>query len=285
MEVLETGIGDSWASAEQRWIAFFRGNGAALTNGSDGGEGNLGYSPPPEVREKISRANKGCKRSPEHIAKMAAAARLANTGRHRSPEITEKIASQLRGVPRPPEVWENCRKASKGRIVSKETRQKLSDCRRGKPLSLETRARMSESAKHKPPMSAETRALLSAKLKGRTCGTPEGRRSRIEKMRGRINPKAIAAMIAANTGSKHPPETAAKNAATRASWPPEYRAEVGRRISEKCKGRKHSAETREKLAAWHRGRKASPETLIRMSESAKRKSSASNNGLLSLWER
>ena len=39
VEVIETGSGDAWIEAERRWIAYYRARGAALENGTDGGDG------------------------------------------------------------------------------------------------------------------------------------------------------------------------------------------------------------------------------------------------------
>jgi len=55
LAVVETGHGD-WQEAEMRWIAFYRQQGATLTNLTNGGEGCVGYSPSEMTREKIAMA-------------------------------------------------------------------------------------------------------------------------------------------------------------------------------------------------------------------------------------
>lgn len=92
MQIVESGIGD-YATAERYWIAHYRQNGCRLTNLTDGGDGAPGYVPPPEVREKMSRAHIGKKQSPESTAKTAAALR----GRKQSPEHVAKLAKVRRG--------------------------------------------------------------------------------------------------------------------------------------------------------------------------------------------
>jgi len=58
VDILETGTGDDWAIAEQKWIAHFLGRGAPLTNGTKGGEGHTGYHPPPEVQGRITQSHR-----------------------------------------------------------------------------------------------------------------------------------------------------------------------------------------------------------------------------------
>ncbi len=118
METVESGSGDGWAEAEQRWIAQFREKGARLTNGTDGGEGTLGVKRTPEQIERTMRGVRGKKMSPEHLAKWHAAALLANKGRKLSPEHRAKVAE-----------------AGRGRVWSSESRIKLSVSFKGKPLS------------------------------------------------------------------------------------------------------------------------------------------------------
>lgn len=48
-QVVETGAGGGWADREMQWISDLRGKGCRLVNGTDGGEGTLGYKAPPRV--------------------------------------------------------------------------------------------------------------------------------------------------------------------------------------------------------------------------------------------
>lgn len=46
IEAIATGSGDGWAEAERHWIAAHRAQGARLVNGTDGGEGVIGWGTP-----------------------------------------------------------------------------------------------------------------------------------------------------------------------------------------------------------------------------------------------
>lgn len=91
-QIIEQGTGD-WQEAEQRWIAYYRAQGARLTNMTDGGDGTPGLYPSQETRDKMSRAHAGRKMSPEAIAKTAAAIR----GRKQSPEHIAKLSATRKG--------------------------------------------------------------------------------------------------------------------------------------------------------------------------------------------
>lgn len=159
LRVLEAGTGDGWATAEILWIKAAREAGVLLVNTSDGGEGNLGYSPTPETRRKLSEAGKGRKLSPENRAKLIAAGAAANRGRKWSPERIEQRSAKLRGIPRPPHVWEKCRAAANARIMSDEQKARLSALHTGLKASAETRAKMSASGlKHSEERRAQALA-------------------------------------------------------------------------------------------------------------------------------
>ena len=162
MEVIESGTGSGWGEAEQRWIAAFRAKGARLTNATDGGEGTVGYCPTPETRELQSRNSRRQPMSPDHRAKIQAAALKANVGRALSKEHREAIASGNRGTRHSPEAIEKTASVLRGRVVSAETRCKLS-ARKLKPTTDETRAKMSATRTGKTH-SKETRARISASL-------------------------------------------------------------------------------------------------------------------------
>ncbi len=144
---LEIGDGPrNWMPAERKWIAYYRGiPGNRLLNQSNGGQGVPGYQFSKESRRRISEKNKGRAISAEHKAKWHAAAVKANTGRHWSEEQKQKLRDRLTGVPRPPEVIAKFHAKNKGRVVSIETRQKLSNWRKGRTASDETKAKMSAS--------------------------------------------------------------------------------------------------------------------------------------------
>lgn len=57
-----------------------------------------------------------------------------------------------------------------GRVHSKETRQKMSASQKGRPLADEHKAKLSEAAKKRAPISKETRERMSASMKGKLKG-------------------------------------------------------------------------------------------------------------------
>ena len=111
--ICEVGFGVGAAEAERKWIAHYRRLGNPLVNSSDGGDGSPGYVHSPEVREKIrknlldrpapsadtrakiSRANKGKRRSLTTRVKMSVAQRglkkaLTDNGRRRLQESAQR---------------------------------------------------------------------------------------------------------------------------------------------------------------------------------------------------
>lgn len=158
-QVLESGTGD-WAEAERRWIAFYREQGADLTNLTNGGEGIVGYTFTAEVRRKMSEAKRGRSLPPEQIAKLAAAlkgrrrpaavvkkiadARRARGGWSVSEETREKIRRSVTGFRHTDEARAKIAEAGRGRRFSDEARQKMSDAKRGKELSADHRQKLSE---------------------------------------------------------------------------------------------------------------------------------------------
>ena len=162
IETIDHGTGPNWGVIEQLWILLYREQYPDLTNLSDGGEGNLGYVPTPEVREKISRANKGRKLTPEHIAKWIGAARLANMKRKWTPEERQRLSQRLKGIPRPPGVMEKAQAAKRGSKMSEEGKAKLRVWHLGRKASLETRAKMSKSHVNNPiPIESKLKQLVA----------------------------------------------------------------------------------------------------------------------------
>jgi hypothetical protein len=93
-----------------------------LANLTDGGEGGYGAVRSQETRDKIGRANKGKKLTPEHIEKM----RIANLGKKHTDLAKEK-----------------CRAAMLGRVFSDGHRIKLSAANALRTHTSESRAKMS----------------------------------------------------------------------------------------------------------------------------------------------
>lgn len=96
VEIIETNL--SWNEAcikEKYWIKFFGRkdlNEGTLLNLTNGGDGTIGLIHSTEHRQKNSFANKGKKKSPEHIQKMI--------GRKPSAETILKIKNTLTGKKR-----------------------------------------------------------------------------------------------------------------------------------------------------------------------------------------
>lgn len=141
---LESGSGDAWAAAEQRWILQFANAGASLVNATAGGEGTLGYAPSEKARAKISEAMRkrsGEKRSPE------ARQRMRDAQRQRVER--EKAAGFVRvRPPRSAETRQRMAAAQRGKKASAETRQKLSEIR--KNPSPEARDRLRQAVLDRP---------------------------------------------------------------------------------------------------------------------------------------
>lgn len=81
------------------------------------------------------------------------------------------------------------RAPGRGRIITEETRRKLSEANKSRnrsPFSEETRRKMSEAAKNKLPPSAETRRKLSEATKNRRSPSEETRRKISETLKGKI---------------------------------------------------------------------------------------------------
>jgi CelD/BcsL family acetyltransferase involved in cellulose biosynthesis len=119
--------------AERFYIAYFRFLGCRLTNATEGGEGAPGVHVSEASRAKMSAARRGRKKSPEHIAAVAAALQ----GHPVSDETRRKIGAKSKGN-------KNC----VGRKVSEATLRKMSESGRrtcwniGKRLPEEVRLKM-----------------------------------------------------------------------------------------------------------------------------------------------
>lgn len=116
---------------EQAWIdaldAVAKGFNLTPTAGSI-----LGMRFTEESKRRMSSAATGKTKSPEHVAKVAAALR----GRKMTDEQRQKMRDAKLGKtygPRSPEVGQKISAALKGRPLSEEHRQKLADAKRGKP--------------------------------------------------------------------------------------------------------------------------------------------------------
>jgi len=94
-----------------------------------------------ETRKKLSIANTGKKQSPEQIAKVVKALKS------RPKEVYERVAAKTKGLKRSPEFCKMIGDQHSGKVLSAETKAKLSAVNKGKKLSEETKLKLSEAAK------------------------------------------------------------------------------------------------------------------------------------------
>lgn len=183
--VLETDSNDEAMAEEVRRIACYRSAGIALTNKTDGGEGNLGWHPSAEARAKVGAANRGRKHTEEHNRKISEAGRGRSPSKETRRKLSESNSRAKRGKPltplqyermvarmRSPEMRQNIRESIKGFRHSAETREKMSETHRnmpGRPQTEETKEKLRTIHRGRPgrPHSEETRARISAANKGR----------------------------------------------------------------------------------------------------------------------
>lgn len=118
---------------EIKYIAMYnttnQDNGYNHTNGGEH-KGKWGI----DARERMSKAHKGKKLSPEHRKKIAEKGK----GRVFSEETRRKIGDSHRGIKMSDEAKKRMSEKAKGRIVSEETRKKISRAGKGRKFSNET---------------------------------------------------------------------------------------------------------------------------------------------------
>ena len=122
-------------------------------------------------------------------------------------------------------------KIHKGKVLSKETRSKISLATKGKVISDETKQKMSEAAFKHYENNPERKKSLSKKLTGRVISD-----NTKQKLRDRI-------------------------------MTDEWRENIGN----SSRGRKHTPATITKITSVHRGRKNTPETIQKMKDAAMRR--------------
>jgi hypothetical protein len=138
LQVIETVDESEWEAAEKRWIKHFKDAGARLTNLTDGGEGNPGYVPTPELRAKWSAIRKGKKYPPgrkgamlgkNHDIFARAKISAAGIGRRHTDESKAKLSA-----------------AHKGKVLSQEHKAKLRAAKHGKTLAESHKRKIREAA-------------------------------------------------------------------------------------------------------------------------------------------
>lgn len=141
IEVLEAGSGDGWKEAERRWIAHYRSMGARLVNGTDGGDGVIGYWTP-EMRRDHAKKREAAM-TPEQRSERSKKAASRHTPEERS-EIARKRQAALT-----PEQRDQIAKKAAARMTP-EQRKKLMEGYRS--LSPEQRSTIAKkAATSKPP--------------------------------------------------------------------------------------------------------------------------------------
>lgn len=131
---------------EKQRIAFWRANGGALTNMTDGGEGVSGLKHSPESIARVVARNLGRKHSQETRAKMSA----ARMGRPMSDVSKARLSAAHTGKKQAPHTPEH--------------RAKISAAAKGRKDPPETKKRKQLAALNRPPQNAEVRSQIGAKV-------------------------------------------------------------------------------------------------------------------------
>jgi len=187
LEVIKEVPFDQWEHWEREYIRWYRALGWKVVNIANGGDGGA-IEMTPEIRAKISAANKGKPKSEaykqgrrEHYAKFG----HPNQGKATSPETKERLRAALKGRPKSPatrakmsasggkhlkgkrqspEHVAKCRAAKLGKKFTPEHSAKISAALKGKPKSDEARQRMSDAAKRRCARQKLTSAQNDASL-------------------------------------------------------------------------------------------------------------------------
>lgn len=158
--LIDTVSADDRASAEQRWIAHYRAEGADLTNGTDGGEGCLGFKHSEKARAEMSRSRMG-RPSP-------------NKGKTMPLEQRELLRqATLRQYEEDPTKREGVSRTHKGKTISDDHKEAVSEANKkrweewrasGQQVSDETREKLRQAARvraPRKPINEETRAKMA----------------------------------------------------------------------------------------------------------------------------
>jgi len=164
---LITEVEGDGCKAEIAYIKWLRSKGIDLWNGTDGGDGIIGYVFSLETRLKMSLASKGKKKSLEHRRRISSGLK----GKKKSETHKQKMRLANIGKPRSEEAKRKTSLTLKGRIFSEDTKRKISLACKGKPKSEEAKRKMSLAKKGKipwnkgKPPSEGTRKKISLTLK------------------------------------------------------------------------------------------------------------------------
>lgn len=148
---------DFLSQKEMFWIQKLKTNNYSFGyNLTIGGEGSLGFTHSRKSKNKMSDSKKGKytgNKNPMYGKHLSEESKKkiskANKGTKRSDETKDKIRKYQTGIIRSEKTKQNMSKAQKGRTFSEEAKIKMSIAHREKKASLKTRKKMSESHKRR----------------------------------------------------------------------------------------------------------------------------------------
>ena len=146
VEVVEAGYGQR-VQAEREWYdRLVEEDSRQTLNGKPpnfGWDGFIrtNFTMSDEAKAKISRANKGKKRTPE----FGEAVRARNLGRKASDETRAKMSAVRKGIPKPEGFGAKISAARKGKAMEQSTKYKLRQSALGRTHTIESRKKMSAS--------------------------------------------------------------------------------------------------------------------------------------------
>jgi len=124
--IAEVPEGEDWQVVERAWIEWGRIAGWNLTNLTAGGDGSLGLPQSDEARRKRSESQKGRVFTEEHRRNISEARRNSPLVIEHCRQLTVEQRGKEVGV-RTPETREKIAAWHRGKVVSEETRAKLSE--------------------------------------------------------------------------------------------------------------------------------------------------------------
>lgn len=104
---------ENWKELEQYWIAQFKACGFNLTNGTEGGQGILGYKHTEETKKKLSLLGKNLKHSVESKLKISNSLK----GKKISDKAKKNMSLAQKGKPKNPKSIEKMKFTKKGRTL------------------------------------------------------------------------------------------------------------------------------------------------------------------------
>ncbi len=151
LEVVDEVAQSEWAAVECAYVTFYKEQGCELVNATPGGDGMgagelhplFGRPRSPEVRAKLSAANKGKTLSPEVRAKL----RAAHNGKIFSPERCANMSAAQKGKP-----------ASAAKLVKLKALHAANRGRRPTPEQTARKVAAQTGRKHSPETIAKMRA-------------------------------------------------------------------------------------------------------------------------------